>query len=162
MFRSIFLRAFEDVVEPASDDDRRRRKRKNTPASRSATPSTEPTTAPAMAPLDTPLRTASCVSALGFATIGVDVTVWVTGAPDTVITRVLTTVVWVHDEPLVEEAAAAESLVVVTAATVGVALLDVVDDGVVLEDVEVGVVDVDVGVADDDVVDEDGCCVVED
>lgn len=68
------------------------------------------------------------------------------------MTRVLTRVVCVHAVPLVEEASA-ESLVVVTAATVGVSLLDVVDDGVVLEEVEVGVVDVeDVDVVD--VVDE--------
>lgn len=69
---------------------------------------------------------------MGFTTIGVDVTVCVIAAPDTVMTRVLTSVVCVHDVPVSEE------VVDATAATV--VLLDVFEVEVGLEEVEVVIV----------------------
>lgn len=57
-----------------------------------ATPSREPTTAPAISPPERPFRSSEaswpCASAPGV-TIGVDVTVSVTLAPETVTTRML-------------------------------------------------------------------------
>jgi hypothetical protein len=79
------------------------------------------------------------------------VTVWVTGPPETVTTRVLTKVVW--ESELVSAVVEGE-LLVTTAAWVEVRVNDVdagvvdegVDDGVVDGGVEEGVEDVDVGV----------------
>lgn len=146
VFRSIFRRALADAVEPVSlGDDLRRRQRKKTPARMSATPTSEPTTAPAMVPPETLcLRVASWVSAPGFTTIGVEVTVCVTGAPDIVRTWVLTTVVRVHDEPDVGAATAA-SLVDVRVKEVVDELVDVVEVELVV--VDDGVDDCDCGSA---------------
>lgn len=118
-------------MESASEvpDLLRRQQKKKIPARRSATPRTEPTTAPAIVPLDTLCFVAFSWSAPGLATIGVLVTVWVTGAPDIVSTWVLTSVVRV---PLTGDDAA-----VVAAMKRDVEALDVVvGEGVDEEDVE--------------------------
>lgn len=144
VLRSILLRA-EPEPEPDLGDsgsdvsDCLLRHRKNAPARRRATPATEPTTAPATVPPETPLDSFSCSESAPGVTTAVLVTVWVTGAPERVTTRVLTKVVWESESV---SAAVEEGLLVTTAAWVEVRESDVdVDD--VDEEVEIGVDDVD-------------------
>lgn len=100
VLRSILLGLLREEPEPCRGDSGSaasscfllRHKRK-APARSRATPTIDPTTAPAIVPSETPFSSGcSLVSAPG-ATTAVLVTVWVTGPPDTVTTRVLTKVV---------------------------------------------------------------------
>jgi len=143
VLRSILLRAEEPELDPDLGDSGSDasvcflRHRKNAPAKRRATPATEPMTAPATVPPETPFCSVSFSEPAPGVTTAVLVTVWVTGPPETVTTRVLTKVVW--ESELVS--AVEEGLLVTTAAWVEVKDKDVdvedgVDDGVVDEGVE--------------------------